>query len=65
MKVLLSSDWFGPDMRRYRKAHNPHTMDEALRELLPSTAKVIEEEAPASSEPPEPLKPTAPAKIKI
>lgn len=44
MKVLFASDWFGPDMRRYRKAHNPHTLDEGLRKQLPSTAKVVEED---------------------
>lgn len=62
MKVIFKSDWFGPGGRRYRKANNPNTVDEAFRDQLPSTAEVLKETVEEEKTPPV----TTPAtKIKI
>lgn len=58
MKVNLAMDWFGPDAKRYRKANNPQELPDSFRELLPKSAKIVEEEPAAPATP-------APVKTKI
>lgn len=47
LSVKLKRDWFGPDGSLYRAVDSPVTISENFREILPSSAVVLEEILPA------------------
>ena len=51
MKVNFQSDWFGPGSKFFAKADNPHEVPDELKELLPTSAKVVGENPEPKVEP--------------